>query len=310
MSRSFGRSSAGEPHARDWWGAAATGWIRQRRVPPVIQIIRQLSPQGQRQLIKLLDPRMDLDETGDDELLGKLVLVLRRVLEVPAKDDLPEYLRRRLADIVRHQFELMEDVDTLTDMELAHVLVDFTLEAAERLAEDDEGSEEFATFLRTKDRTDRTRWLVESQRVASLVTSGSFDRVAAERRADELYAEQSAHSKTAKAIIGDLGAAAATASAAASRSGRLAAVVSASATGSALAPAVAVPLGALAGGLFMAGRRRQDLVRVAGEEAKKTRAQRARRSRQVQSMVGLCAFLVAQQAGGEPGSRRRGVKRR
>ena len=279
----------------------------------MIQIIRQLSSHEQRQLIKLLDPRIDLDETGDGEVLGKLVLVLRRVLEVPAKDDLPEYLRRRLADIVRHQFELMDEVDTLTDMELAHVLVDFTLEAAERLAEDDERSDEFATFLRTKDRTDRTRWLVESQRVASLVTSGSFDRVAAERRADELYAEQSAHSKTAKAIIGDLGAAAATASAAsaaASSSGRLAAVVSASATGSALAPAVAVPLGALAGGLFMAGRRRKDLVRVAGEEAKKTRAQRARRSRQVQSMVSLCAFLVAQQAGGEPAIRRRGAKRR
>jgi hypothetical protein len=183
-------------------------------------------------------------------------------------------------------------------MELAHALVDFAFEAAARVAEDEERRAEFETFLRTKDRRERTRWLVESERFASLVRDGTFDEAAARRRAGELYEGGEAHRATARAILRDLRTvseqSAATkksreASAAAATS------ISAALTGAgmaALGPAAAVPLAAVAGSLFMAGRRKRDLVKAAEEDVAKTRAQRARNSRLVQSVISLCAFLV------------------
>jgi hypothetical protein len=56
---------------------------------------------------------------------------------------------------------------------------------------------------------------------------------------------------------------------------------------------LAVPLAALAGGLYMAGRLKRDLVKTAAAEAEKTRANRARRSRLVQNVVALSVFVVA-----------------
>jgi hypothetical protein len=46
----------------------------------------------------------------------------------------------------------------------------------------------------------------------------------------------------------------------------------------------------------MAGRGKRALVRVAEEEAEKTRAQRARRSKLVQAVVTLSAFVVANES--------------
>lgn len=72
-------------------------------------------------------------------------------------------------------------------------------------------------------------------------------------------------------------------------------VAAGTATLAAGAPAVAVPLAAVAGGIYMAGLRKRELVAVAGEGASQTRATRARRSRLVQSMVVLCAFLIVRE---------------
>jgi hypothetical protein len=261
----------------------------------VIALIRDLPAPQQRQLIKLLDPRADLDDLDDQGVVDELVRTLRRSLEVPAKDDLPEYLRRRLVDVVRRHFELADDVDTRTDLELAQMLVDFALDAAHQLASDRERREEFETFLRTKSRRERLDWLVASERASALVTNTPFDRSTARTRAESLSDESGAHRETARVILADL-------STLTSRSpgrrsdpgrGRLAAGAAAGAGVAALGPAVALPLGALAGGLFMAGRGKRALVKVAEEEAEKTRAQRARRSRLVQTVVTLSAFVVA-----------------
>jgi hypothetical protein len=270
----------------------------------MIEALRQLDAARQRQLIRLLEPRAELDDVGDAELWGELLRTLRHVLEVPDKDDLPEYMRRRLVDVTRRQFRLLDghESDALSDIELAQLLVDFVLDAAATLAEDDERRLEFETFLRTKDRTDRTRWLVQSDRFAALMADRAFDRVAAQRRADELLQEERAHQKTAKAIVADLAAATQTkrkrrrtegAAAGAAAGSALSHFVAATAVGGvAVAPAVAVPLAAVAGGLYMSGRGQRELVKVAEEEAPRAKANRARRSRLVQSVVALSAFMV------------------
>ena len=61
--------------------------------------------------------------------------------------------------------------------------------------------------------------------------------------------------------------------------------------GAVLAPG----LSAVAGGLYMAGRRRHDLTRRPDEDdSKQARARRARRSKLVQNVVTICAFVVVQ----------------
>lgn len=266
----------------------------------MIAALRDLPAPRQRQLIRLLDPRVDLDDFADDEVFAALVSVLRRALEVPSKDDLPEYLRRRLVEVTKRHFELVEDTDALTDLELARLLVDFVLGAAAQLAEDAERREEFETFLRTKDRTERTRWLMESQRFAAILRNEAFHRDTAQRHADELAHVQAAHRQTAMVLLDNLSVISAKSNRKWGRasSGTLAARAAAGgAAAVALGPAAAIPLGALAGGLFMAGRAKRGLVKVAEEEATKTRAQRARRSKQVQAVVSLAAFVIASDAG-------------
>ncbi len=262
----------------------------------MIEFIRRLDGAQQKQLIRLLDTRTETDELSEPEILPTLIDVLRRALEVPPKDDLPEYLRRRMVDVVRRQFDLVSrsEADELTDFELAERLVDFVLESAERLAGDADRREHFEVFLRTKDRADRVRWLVGSKRFGSLTTSRAFDCVAAHRRAEQIQREQDAHTETAKAMLSDIAEVTASSQfgkAPASFGGRarLASLVSGAAAGA----AAASPLGAVAGGLFMAGLKKRELVRVAGDEADKTRKQRARRSKQVQAVVSLSAVVVA-----------------
>ena len=265
----------------------------------MIKTIRDLSPAQKRQLLRLLVPGTEIDELTDDELLPELVAALRRALEVPERDDLPDYLRRRLVEVVSRHFELVDDTDTLTDLELAHVLIDFALEAAQLLATSAEHREEFETFLRTKSRQERLEWLTSSRRFAAGMTDVAFDRPAARRRAEGLIQERHAHTETAKALLDDLGTvalkgtAAKTAAAAAAGSGLSAPLTASSTAALMLGPALAGPLGALAGGLFMAGRRKHELIKTSETEAEKTRTQRARRSKLVQTVVSLCAFLVA-----------------
>lgn len=271
----------------------------------MIAAIKSLDRDQQRQLIRLLEPRVDLTDIPDDALLDELVQVLRETLQVPPKDDLPEYLRRRLIDVAKRHFQLDENFDTVTDMELARALVDFAFEAAAQLDEDDERRAEFEIFLRTKDRRERTRWLVESQRFASLVRDGTFDETAARRRALELYEGGEAHRETARAILRDLRVVDEPSTATRRRAGISAAgrtSISAALAGAgmaALAPAAAVPLAAVTGSVFMSGRRKRDLVRGAEEDVPKARAQRARSSRLVQGVVSLCTFLIVNAPGAD-----------
>jgi hypothetical protein len=260
----------------------------------MIAAIKSLDSEQQRQLARMLEPRVNLSEVPDDGVLEELIDVLREKLQVPEKDDLPEYLRRRLIDVAKRHFRLGESFDTLSDMELAEMLVDFSFDAVAQLADDDERRREFVTFLRTKDRRERTRWLVESERLASLVRDGTFDEAAARRRARELHEGGEAHRATARAILGDLQAVEKHTGAYKRRhaaAGSISAAVTSTQTGT-VAAAAAVPLSAIAGSLFMAGRQKHDLVRASEKEAPKARAQRARNSRVVQSVIALSAFLT------------------
>jgi hypothetical protein len=309
----------------------------------VISRIRELPAWQQRQLIKLLHAVMqspvDLDEVDDEQLQPLLVATLRRALEVPDKDDadLPEYLRRRLVDLVRRQFELIADADMLTDMELARVLVDFTLESAEQLRQwgrDDDRRKDFETFLRTKSRDERLAWLKASQRFSALIQDEPFEPVTTKKRTILLLDENMAAQEITKMLLADLDRgrwarwkstetdASSTVSERGSRSaedvkdaddaasaaaaGAAARVAAGVAAGSALVgPALGLPLGAVAGGLFMAGLRRRELVRASDTE--NIRKLRARRSKLVQSVVALSAFMVANATtDGDPPARPQG----
>lgn len=260
----------------------------------MISLIRELDASQLRQLIKLLDPRADLDELAEPELLGELVRVLRSALEVPEKDDLPDFLRRRLVEVASRQFGLCDRPDLTTDLELAELLADYVLEAAAELGRDNDQRQEFEVFLRTKSRRERLDWLVASRRAAALVGSEGFDRNAARAHAEEIQEESgSAHRATAAAILDDLG----SLTKRPSRSGppsKSSTVMTAAAAG-ATAGSLAMPLAAVAGGLFMSGRSKRGAAEVAESEAKRSRANRARRSRMVQSVVILSVYLVASQ---------------
>jgi hypothetical protein len=271
----------------------------------MIAALRQLSASQARQLIKLLEPASDLEDVGDDELHTELFAALRRVLDASDGEDIPTLLRRRLVEVAGRHFELADDFDSSTDMEVAYLLVDFVLEAANRIGADDERREEFETFLRTKERGDRLRWLMSSQRFAAALRDETFDRKAAQQRADEVLAQPSAHRGTAEAILHDVAIISAVGTPIAaleskhSPSGLAARLgggtLAAGGAGIAVGAAV-LPLSAIAGGLYMAGRRRRELVeeQAANERAAvKARALRARRSKLVQATVLLSAYLVA-----------------
>ncbi len=279
----------------------------------MIAALRQLSALQLRQLIKLLEPANDLEEVEEHELLTELFDTLRRVLDATDGEDIPSLLRRRLVEVAGRHFELADDFDSSTDMEVAYLLVDFVLEAAQHIEADDAQREEFETFLRTKERSDRLRWLMSSQRFAAALNDETFDRRAAQQRADEVLAEPSAHRGTATAILHDLAIISAVGNATKtaverkySPSGLAARLgsgtVASGAAGVAVGAAV-LPLSAIAGGLYMAGRRKRALIRDAAaneQAAVRARALRARRSKLVQATVLLSAYLVANGSHDDP----------
>lgn len=251
-------------------------------------LIRQLDLSQQRQLLRLLDATAELDELADEEILAELRQTLRAVLQVPADGDLREYMRRRLVEVARKDFGLGLDFDELSDLELAEELVEFALEAAAKLSKSKQDREQFARFLKTKDVRERHKWLVASQRLAAFLDEGTFNRAAASAHAEELNRGGDAFRATAKELVGDLGRATLASSATRAALSRAGA-----------ASALALPLGAVAGGLFMAGTTKKQLSEEIGKEAAKERARRARRSKMVQKLMSMCAFLViAEQADG------------
>jgi hypothetical protein len=257
----------------------------------MVLALRSLGPSELRQLLSLLDPASLSPDERDGDLLDLLRRVLRRVLEVPVDSDLGEYIRRRLGETVRDHFQMTAATDLRTDLELADDLVTFVLDAATRLADDDESRRDFETFLRTKDRTERIRWLVTSKESAALATAKAWDSVSSREAAERLQERPAAHRLTAKAILDDLAAVAST------RQGAGGVVVGAAG----VSAVTALPLGALAGGLFMAGRtvknvRDSATAREASREVQAAeRKQRARRSTLVQAVVILSAVALAQQ---------------
>jgi hypothetical protein len=255
----------------------------------MILAVRNLAPVEQRQLLSLLDPMALQADVAPDDAVEEIRRVLRRSLEVPVDGDLGEYVRRRLVETVVNHFQLSVSTDMLTELELADRLISFVLDAATRLADDAESRRDFETFIRTKDRGERIRWLVGSQELAARATAEAWDHSSSRADAELLQEKPSAYRLTAKAILDDLATVASTPHGIAG--------IAAGAAGA--GAAAALPLGALAGGLFMAGRTiktaRGSAVppRAVAEDAT-DRKQRARRSTLVQTVVILSAFALTQ----------------
>lgn len=257
----------------------------------MIRTLRGLDVKDKRQLIKLLAPGFDLDEVHVEDLNAVLKFVLRGALEVPPANDLPEVLRRRLVELAIARFELAKKVDLIADDELADEIIAFLLTAAHRMANDDALRAEFVTFLRTKDRPQRTRWLRQSLRLEELLEGASNSPVNSGHR-EQLEQAPATHEETARAMLAGL-------SLVRRRNpGTPAAELAspyllAGVPGAVLAPG----LSAVAGGLYMAGRRSHDLTRRPNEDdSKQARAKRARRSKLVQNVVTICAFSVVNRA--------------
>ena len=85
-------------------------------------LIRNLSPPQQRQLLRLIDDRIDLEEVSDAELAADLRTALRDLLQVPAEGDLREYLRRRLVAVARKDFQLGAVTNTSEPVETSVVM--------------------------------------------------------------------------------------------------------------------------------------------------------------------------------------------
>ena len=261
----------------------------------MIRTLRGLDVNEKRQLIKLLAPGLDLDGVHGEDLDASLKFVLRWVLEVPPAADLPEVLRRRLVEVAVTPFELAEEVDLVADDELAEAIIGFLFIAAYRMANDDALRAEFVTFLRTKDRPQRTRWLLQSLRFEELF-EGASNSLVASRGRERAEQAPATHEETAREMLAGLslvsGSNPGTPAAELASPGLLA-----GAPGAVLAPG----LSAVAGGLYMAGRRSHDLIRRPDEDdSKQARAKRARRSKLVQNVVTICAFFVVNRAEGGP----------
>lgn len=254
----------------------------------MIRTLRGFDVKEKRQLIKLLAPGLELDEAHEEHVTAMLKVALRSALEVPPADDLPEVMRRRLVEVAVTRFELASKVDLIDDDELAKEIIGFLLIAAHRMASDDALRAEFVTFLRTKDRPQRTRWLRQSLRFEEILRGASspVDPHAAEG----VEQAPATHEQTATEMLAALSLV--------RRSNpdtpthELASpYLLAGVPGVVLAPG----LSAVAGGLYMAGRRSHDLTRRPDEDdSKQARARRARRSKLVQNVVTICAFVVVQ----------------
>ena len=192
----------------------------------------------------------------------------------------------------RDRFQLIDNTDTVTDLELARLLVDFGFDAVELLSEDEDVRLDFATFMRTKSRPDREAWLAQSRRLPELMAeaSGRTDASA------ELDRDPETQGNITEALLSDLSSLAVRTPTNKrqphARSARWAALAVGSAASAAFAPAVAVPLGVVAGGVYMAGRGTRKVAPLAQEHAS-SREKRARRSKLVQNVVVLSAFVVA-----------------
>jgi len=120
--------------------------------------LKPLDAEQQRQLVRLLDARIDLGATPDDEVFAELVAVLRDVLQVPANRDVPEYMRRRLVEVVIIHFELIDNLDRHTDIEVAKLIAEFAFEAASQLTSDDERRGEFEQAQQAQQLAARQAW--------------------------------------------------------------------------------------------------------------------------------------------------------
>lgn len=267
----------------------------------MIAVIRALPAAEQRDLIALLDPARRLDSVPDDDLFPTLLVVLRRAFQAPEDADLPLYLRRRLVEVVGDSFQFIDDTSTRTDIELATALVEFALVASAEIEESEDLRRQFETFFRTKRREERDKMIDQVARLAQLMR-GAKPR-AVEPDDDQLKGGAA----VADALLSGLSAASTrpkrtpkAASARTDSAPRLAAVMSGSAAAGLSAAAVgstmALPLSVVAGGVYMAGlgMRKRKLQRVSSApDEKATRERRARRSRLVQNVVTLSAFVVA-----------------
>lgn len=262
----------------------------------MLQLLRHLSPEDQRELIALLAPARRADLLSGAELFDELLDVLRKTLQVPDDADLPMYLRRRLVD-VSGWFGIDENTSIRTDLELARAISEFAFRGADEMQTSDELRAHFETFFRTKRKDERDAFLSSVARLQSVRDAGEVAEV------EQVKGGQA----VADALLSGLSSASARPSRRArtrarasaqltSQSPKVAAALS-GATAAGMTPAaagmtLALPLSAVAGGLYMArlGLKQNKLQRI---DENATRGSRARNSKLVQNVVALSAFLVA-----------------
>lgn len=264
----------------------------------MIDELRSLDPLQQKRLISLLEPERDVLALNDDEIGGVLVRVLRDALAVPndtaaRKSDLGEYLRRRMVEVARDDFRIADNLDMTTDTEIAIMLVEYVLDAAAQLSDHLESFEEFETFFRTKGLRQRTQWLLASEEFCAVATEASFDRPAVESAADRLTPGESvrrmlANLRQAREGVVDDAVESFRNATPPTRAAMAATAIGVSGV------VVASPLAVTAGAMYMAGLGRRRLEQLEDEEPNRRRARRARRSSQVQAVITVSAFVVAE----------------
>lgn len=259
----------------------------------MIEQLRELPPAQQRKLIRLLDPAYDLAGVDDAATKEAFRRTLRAALQVPDSGELGEVLRRRLAQLTVKQFGLAStesELDLVTDLELAEGIIGFLLAASYQLAETEELRDEFEKFARTKDPAERWDWLVQSRLFAAAIeqTTPALDE-------EQLASQPSGYKTTTKAMLDYLKVVAMKNT---PEPEELAQLAAPAIIGKVPRSTRALALGAVAGGLYMAGLRQKERGLQQGP-TDETRAQRARRSKLVQNVVMVCAFAVAHRPDGE-----------
>jgi hypothetical protein len=253
----------------------------------MISSILELERKQQLELLALLVPRVpSVNRLTGQELEAELVRALRNALDVPTAGDLPEYARRRLIELARDDFELAPSFDNQSSLHVAELLVTHVVSAAATLTEDPGQRREFSRFLRTKDVDERYGWLLESEILAGYLSDAPLEFAAASERAHARAQGPEAYLVTATQVVQAL----ARIRREPDWKSKLSLTISQRESG----PVVfARQVGLVGVALFMAGAKGFGRPGNTTASDALERRKRARRSRLVQRLISVCAFVVA-----------------
>jgi len=262
----------------------------------MVTAIPGLSTEDKRELLHLLNPVRSSGELTGEELEAEIVRNLRRSLGLSGNIDLAQGFRRRMIELTP-EFALAGPFDLRTDASIARELIDAVFEQVADLTEliddlksSDEARQEFAefeTYLKTKNSEHRREWLHRAALAETIARSGTPDPV----KATQAEESSGSHSATARTLVKALNGA--TSGGVADRNGPV------SVANPAALSTAAAPLGVVAAGTFLHvhRRRRRDTgshglsqSRATDDRGERTRS---RLSPMVQTIVTVCAFLLA-----------------